>query len=126
MERLVRDRGARRCLSLVAFASPLISAISRLNLRATEFDTLSTAYVMRLPQVWSNAQSVVKSTRFDRGPSRTHFISVFETIIRVLGGLLSAFDLSGDPAFLEKAKDLGEQLLPVFKEGIPRKEVCCC
>ncbi len=30
-------------------------------------------------------------------------VSVFETTIRSLGGLLSAYDLSGDPVFLEKA-----------------------
>lgn len=31
-------------------------------------------------------------------------VSVFETTIRALGGLLSAYDLSKDPAFLEKVR----------------------
>jgi len=48
-------------------------------------------------------------------------VSVFETTIRSLGGLLSAYDLSGDPVFLEKADDLGSRLLHAFDSpnGIP-------
>ncbi|GMI38044.1 hypothetical protein TeGR_g5298 [Tetraparma gracilis] len=41
-------------------------------------------------------------------------VSVFETTIRSLGGLLSAYDLSGDRAFLEKATDLGNRLAHAF------------
>ncbi len=37
-------------------------------------------------------------------------VSVFETVIRVVGGLLSAYDLSANKMFLEKAKSLGEHL----------------
>lgn len=39
------------------------------------------------------------------------FVSLFETTIRALGGLLSAYHLSGEKVFLEKAEDLGERLL---------------
>jgi len=48
-------------------------------------------------------------------------VSVFETTIRILGGLLSAYDLSGEPIFLEKANDLGQRLLPAFDSpsGVP-------
>jgi mannosyl-oligosaccharide alpha-1,2-mannosidase len=48
-------------------------------------------------------------------------VSVFETTIRSLGGLLSAYDLSGDPVFLEKADDLGSRLIHAFEtpNGIP-------
>lgn len=40
---------------------------------------------------------------------------------RVVGGLLSAYDLSGDKVFLEKAKDIADRLLPAWdtKTGIP-------
>lgn len=40
---------------------------------------------------------------------------------RVVGGLLSAFDLSGDKMFLEKATDIGNRLLPAWNTstGIP-------
>mmetsp|Transcript_12847 Transcript_12847/g.30040 ORF Transcript_12847/g.30040 Transcript_12847/m.30040 type:complete len:614 (-) Transcript_12847:356-2197(-) len=53
-------------------------------------------------------------------------VSVFETTIRSLGGLLSAYDWSGDEAFLDKAKDLGARLFKSFdstKSGIPASEV---
>lgn len=48
-------------------------------------------------------------------------VSVFETTIRVLGGLLSAYDLSGDGVFLNKARELGDRLLGAFDtpSGIP-------
>lgn len=37
-----------------------------------------------------------------------------QVVIRLLGGLLSAHDLSGDAAMLEKAEDLADRLLPAF------------
>ena len=51
-------------------------------------------------------------------------VSVFETTIRNLGGLLSAYDLSGDVAFLEKADDLGKRLMRAFNtpRGVPYGE----
>lgn len=38
-----------------------------------------------------------------------------------MGGLLSAFDLSGDKMFLEKATDIADRLLPAWNTstGIP-------
>ena len=52
-------------------------------------------------------------------------VSVFETCIRNLGGLLSAYDLSGDDVFLRKADDLGQRLIKAFENpnGIPYGEV---
>ena len=38
----------------------------------------------------------------------------FETVIRYLGGLLSAYALSGNKILLNKAEELGMKLLPVF------------
>ena len=38
-------------------------------------------------------------------------VSVFECCIRVLGGLLSAYALSGDAVFREKAREMGEGLM---------------
>jgi mannosyl-oligosaccharide alpha-1,2-mannosidase len=45
----------------------------------------------------------------------------FETVIRYLGGLLSAYALSHDPILLARADDLGTALLPVFDtpSGLP-------
>eukprot|EP00750_Incisomonas_marina_P018678 INCI3118.2.p1 GENE.INCI3118.2~~INCI3118.2.p1 ORF type:complete len:786 (+),score=106.15 INCI3118.2:257-2614(+) len=62
-------------------------------------------------------------------------VSVFETTIRVLGGLLSSHQLASDPELnlvpgydgwlLERAAEVGERLLPAFetKTGIPYHRV---
>jgi len=49
----------------------------------------------------------------------------FEIVIRLLGGLLSAYQLDGDPKFLSLAQDLGDRLLPVFNSptGMPYRYV---
>jgi len=46
---------------------------------------------------------------------------VFEVNIRVLGGLVSMYQLSGDERILEKAVDFGDRLMPAFQSptGIP-------
>lgn len=41
-------------------------------------------------------------------------INVFETTIRVLGGLLAAYHLSGERGLLSKAEDLGLRLAKAF------------
>ncbi|XP_029141596.1 endoplasmic reticulum mannosyl-oligosaccharide 1,2-alpha-mannosidase [Protobothrops mucrosquamatus] len=41
-------------------------------------------------------------------------VNLFESAIRILGGLLSTYHLSGDSLFLEKAKDIGGRLMPAF------------
>ena len=38
-------------------------------------------------------------------------LSFFETTIRLLGGLLSAYDLTGDDLFLQKAQSIADKLL---------------
>lgn len=47
--------------------------------------------------------------------------NLFETTIRHLGGLLSAYDLSNEHALLRKAKELGDMLYMAFDtpNGIP-------
>jgi hypothetical protein len=46
---------------------------------------------------------------------------VFEVNIRILGGLVSMYQLSGDARILEKAVDFGDRLMPAFQSetGIP-------
>jgi ER degradation enhancer, mannosidase alpha-like 2 len=48
-------------------------------------------------------------------------VQFFEVNIRLLGGLLSAYQLDSDPKFLALAEDLGKRLLPVFHSptGMP-------
>ena len=46
---------------------------------------------------------------------------MFETNIRYVGGLLSAYALSGDDIFREKASHVAEKLTPAFRSptGVP-------
>ncbi len=46
-------------------------------------------------------------------PPNTH-ATFTQTNIRVVGGLLSAHDVSGDPVFLDKAEQLADRLLQAF------------
>lgn len=49
------------------------------------------------------------------------FVGLFSPQFRVVGGLLSAYDLSGDKVFLTKAKEIADRLLPAWNTptGIP-------
>lgn len=53
-------------------------------------------------------------------------IPTFETAIRYLGGLISAYDLSHDPLMLSRATELGDLLLPALTtdRGIPIGHYC--
>ena len=52
-------------------------------------------------------------------------VQLFEINIRLLGGLISAYELDGDPVFINLAKDLGRRLLPAFQTptGMPYRFV---
>ena len=52
--------------------------------------------------------------------------SVFETTIRVLGGLLTAYDLTKDKMYLKKAEDIAKRLKPAFNtpSGYPKVVSC--
>ncbi|KAJ3229066.1 hypothetical protein HDU81_005681 [Chytriomyces hyalinus] len=85
----------------------------------TPVDALDTLFIMGLDAEFRQAKKLVQ--RLDFG-SVTGRISVFETTIRVLGGLLAAFELAGDVCFLNKAVELADKLLPVFNQtenGLP-------
>ncbi|KAL6560045.1 mannosyl-oligosaccharide alpha-1,2-mannosidase [Orobanche gracilis] len=88
------------------------------GLGATLIDALDTLYIMGLDEQFQKArQWVAESLDFNKN----YDASVFETTIRVVGGLLSTYDLSGDSIFLEKAKDIADRLLPAWNtpSGIP-------
>lgn len=52
-------------------------------------------------------------------------VQSFETTIRLLGGLLTAYQMNGDKRFIILAEDLGKRLLPVFETptGMPYRYV---
>ena len=84
----------------------------------TLVDSLDTLWLMGLKDDFEDATRWVRSSlSFDRAGR----VSVFETTIRELGGLLAAFDASGDTVFLDKAEDLGRRLSRAFEtpSGVP-------
>jgi mannosyl-oligosaccharide alpha-1,2-mannosidase len=86
-------------------------------------DALDTLYLMRLETEYNEAREwLANNHTFELNVS----VSVFETTIRVLGGLLSAYHMSnGDSLYLAKALDLAERLLPAFNtySGVPYTNV---
>ncbi|GAU95332.1 hypothetical protein RvY_06966 [Ramazzottius varieornatus] len=88
----------------------------------TLVDSLDTMYIMGLTKEFAEAQKwVTESLTFDKNVD----VNLFEITIRVLGGLLSAYHLSGDDVFKEKSLDLGERLLVAFEteSGVPHSDV---
>ena len=90
---------------------------------ATLIDSLSTLWLMGMKKEFYEARDWVRDNLafYNVGGG----VSVFETTIRVLGGLLSAYDLSGDRVFKWAADDLGKRLMKAFKTKsiIPYGEV---
>ena len=88
----------------------------------TLVDSLDTLWVMGMKAEFHEAVAWVK-TRLSFDHAGT--VSTFETTIRELGGLLSAYDLSGETVLLEKAEDLGNRLAQSFntRSGIPTGQV---
>ena len=88
----------------------------------TLVDSLDTLWLMGLKDEFWKARDWVRD-RLEHG--HVGSVSVFETTIRSLGGLLSAYDWSGDKAFLDKAHDLGKRLFKAFDNptGLPYGQV---
>lgn len=77
----------------------------------TIVDSLDTLWLMGLKEEFYQGRDYVRDNLTH--DSTIPNTSVFETNIRSLGGLLSAYDWSGDEVFLEKAIELGDRLLKV-------------
>ncbi|TSK20175.1 Mannosyl-oligosaccharide 1,2-alpha-mannosidase IC [Bagarius yarrelli] len=86
---------------------------------ATIVDSLDTLYIMGLTEDFKEAKEWIR-TNLDL--SLNGEASVFEVNIRYVGGLLSAYYLTGEEMFKQKVLELGEKLLPAFNTptGIPR------
>src|SRR5271163_1797342 len=86
-------------------------------------DALDTMMLMNLTdEVARSRKWIIESLNWDQDKE----VSLFETTIRMLGGLLSAHYLSGnDDLYLEKAVDLADRLLGGFDSptGIPYASV---
>ncbi|HEY6122262.1 MAG TPA: glycoside hydrolase family 47 protein [Pyrinomonadaceae bacterium] len=92
------------------------------SLWMTPVDALDTMMLMGLRREANETKAaIVKNLSFDKDI----YVQNFEITIRLLGGLLSAYQLSGDRRLLEMADDLGTRLLPAFNSptGIPYRFV---
>ena len=88
------------------------------SLLMTPVDAFDTMTLMGLKKEADEAKELIlDSLSFDKDI----YVKNFEITIRMLGGLLSAYELDHDNRFLSLAKDLGNRLLPVFnsKTGMP-------
>ncbi|ETV78471.1 hypothetical protein H257_07994 [Aphanomyces astaci] len=85
----------------------------------TLVDSLDTLYIMGMRDEFHRARNwVANHMNFTHLGADGTKISVFEIVIRQLGGLLSAYDLSRDAMFKQRAVELADRLLPAFKHGV--------
>lgn len=81
------------------------------SLLMTPVDALDTLLLMGLKDEAGDARNLIDAKLdFDQDLR----VKGFEINIRLLGGLLSGYQLTGDPKLLALAKDLGDRLLPAF------------
>ncbi|KAI8926321.1 glycoside hydrolase [Entophlyctis helioformis] len=89
------------------------------SLLFTPVDSMDTLWLAGLRAEFADAKRLVLSSlSFDVDAE----VNVFETTIRVLGGLLGAYEVDGDEKILEKAVQLADKLMAVFDTptGIPK------
>ncbi|KAF9006011.1 glycoside hydrolase family 47 protein [Cyathus striatus] len=82
----------------------------------TIFDSLDTMLLMGLQEEFDRALPFVEQANFSI--SENVYAPYFETVIRYLGGLLSAYALSKNPMLLRRADELASKLDPIFNTPI--------
>jgi mannosidase alpha-like ER degradation enhancer 2 len=88
----------------------------------TPVDALDTMVLMGLKsEAKTTRDYIARNLSFDKDLD----VQNFEITIRLLGGLLSGYQLTGDKRLLNLAEDLGNRLLPVFNSptGLPYRYV---
>ncbi len=92
------------------------------SLLMTPVDAFDTMVIMGLDKEAAEAKALIfKQLDFDKDL----MVQNFEISIRILGGLLSAYQVDGDQRFLDLAEDLATRLLPAFDSptGMPYRMV---
>ena len=85
-------------------------------------DALDTMYLMGMKaEADRTREYIIANLKFDKDI----YVQNFEITIRLLGGLLSSYQITGNKRLLTLAEDLGTRLLPVFESptGLPYKYV---
>jgi mannosidase alpha-like ER degradation enhancer 2 len=88
------------------------------SLQMTPVDALDTLLLMHLDsEAAKDLLLITSNLSFDRDI----YVKNFEITIRLLGGLLSGYQMTGDKRLLGLAEELGNRLLPVFNSptGLP-------
>ncbi|HVF46122.1 MAG TPA: glycoside hydrolase family 47 protein [Pyrinomonadaceae bacterium] len=88
----------------------------------TPVDSLDSLYLLGFKkEADTTREYITKNLSFDKDIS----VQNFEIVIRILGGLLTSYQMTGDKKLLALADDLGRRLLPVFDSptGLPYKNV---
>jgi len=88
----------------------------------TPVDSLDTMILMGFKdEAAATRKFIIDNLSFDKDLP----VQNFEITIRLLGGLLSSYQLTGDKRLLALAEDLGNRLLPVFESptGMPYRYV---
>lgn len=88
----------------------------------TAVDSLDTMILMGLDEeAAATGKYILENLSFDKDIE----VQNFEITIRLLGGLLTSYQLTNDKRFLDLAEDLGNRLLPVFNSptGLPYRYV---
>ena len=88
----------------------------------TPVDSLDTMIIMGMDEEAAATRAyIVEHLSFDKDID----VQNFEITIRILGGLITNYQLTGDKRLLSLAEDLGRRLLPVFESptGMPYRYV---
>lgn len=90
-----------------------------LGLAATLMDSLGSLHLMGLKKEYKVSREWIEKD-FDLIKGKDD-ASLFETSIRIIGGLVSAYHLTGDTMFLKKAEEVGQVCQKCFetKSGLP-------
>lgn len=83
-------------------------------------DAIDTLWIMELKEEYDQARDWIDKSLHFKNIAKGD-ISVFETNIRFIGGLLSTYALTKDEMYLKRAEEIGTLLLPAFDTptGIP-------
>jgi Glycosyl hydrolase family 47/Ricin-type beta-trefoil lectin domain-like len=97
--------------------------IGGVPLGLTIIEALDTLYLMELDDdLAAGIDWISGNLNFDRNAG----VHVFESIIRLVGGLLSGYHATGAQVLLDKARDVADRLLPAFTRsptGMPYRYV---
>ncbi|XP_075216552.1 mannosyl-oligosaccharide alpha-1,2-mannosidase IA-like [Lycorma delicatula] len=99
------------------------TAFGLAKLGVTIIDALDTLYIMGLHEEFNQGRDWIANNLNLK--DMNVYLSVFEVNIRIVGGLLSCFALTGDVMFKQKAELVAQKLLPAFETdtGIPHSSI---